>query len=144
MADCRRVLSAFVNGTGPAAQGIQGLWIGAGLDAWDSVPPPPPTGTETVLVDPNPFLVPVAAMTLEFLSPTNTVSATPTNRLQISIPIGPGQPPWPDGNHATGNLREFGLAAQLGGNLVLLNYVIHPVIAKDPASTLDRTIWLEF
>lgn len=142
--DCRRLLAAFVHGPPAAALGIQGLLLGAGLAAWDSAPPPPPSGNETTLVDPNPFLVPAAGMTFDFLTPTNAVSPSATNRLQLGIPIGPGMPSWPDGDHATANLREFGLVGQLDGSPVLLNYVIHPVIAKDPTSTLDRTIWLVF
>jgi hypothetical protein len=53
-------------------------------------------------------------------------------------------PNWPDANHPTSTLREFGLAAQLNGVTVLINYRTHPAIAKDPASTLERTVWLVF
>jgi len=41
-------------------------------------------------------------------------------------------------------LREFGLIASLDGVPVLINYRTHPAIAKDPVSTLERTIWLVF
>jgi hypothetical protein len=53
-------------------------------------------------------------------------------------------PPWPDANHPTSTLREFGLVASLGGSDVLVNYRIHTAIAKDPTSSLVRTIWLVF
>jgi hypothetical protein len=46
--------------------------------------------------------------------------------------------------HSAPTLREFGLVATLNGSEVLLNYRTHPAIAKDPVSTLDRTIWLVF
>ena len=72
------------------------------------------------------------------------MSAAPTNRLQIQATLGPSVPNWPDANHVSGNLREFGLIASLDGTTVLVNYVTHPVIAKDPASTLQRTVWLTF
>jgi len=141
--DFRRLLAALIRGK-PAATGLLGLKVGAGLAAWDDTGPPPGTSGQTALVDPNPFTVTGAAVTTDFLT-GGTVSATPTNRLQVQVTLGPGSPPWPDGaNHVSGNLREFGLAATLDGQTVLLNYVTHPVIAKDPASTLLRTVWLTF
>ena len=141
LVDCRRVLSAFMRGD--VALGIQGLAVGAGLAAWDAVPPAPPAGNENALVDPNPFTVPPAALAFTYLN-GNVPSVAPTNRLQIVATLGPNVPPWPDVNHVAGNLREFGLVADLGGAPVLVNMVRHPVIAKDPLSTLERTIWLVF
>ncbi len=141
LVDCRRLLAAFMGGGG--ALGIQGLALGAGLAVWDAVPPAPPAGNEVALVDPNPTVVPPAALAFTFLN-GNVPSVAPTNRLQVVVTIGPGVPAWPDANHAAANLREFGLVAQLGGADVLVNMVRHPVIAKDPLSTLTRTIWLVF
>ena len=141
LVDCRRLLAAFMSGG--AAQGIRGLAVGAGLAAWDAVPPPAPAGNEAALVDPNPFTVPSAALAFTFLA-GNVPSVAPTNRLQVVVTLGPGVPAWPDANHAAANLREFGLVARLGGADVLVNMVRHPVIAKDPLSTLTRTIWLVF
>jgi hypothetical protein len=140
--DFRRLLAAFAGGSPPAA-GIQGLWVGAGAAAWDAVPPPPPDGTETALTDPNPFLVPLSDFAFDFLD-GGSVTAQTTNRLQMVVTLGPGTPSWPDAGHASGNLREFGLVGRLDGLPVLLNCVRHPVIAKDPLSTLERTIWLVF
>ncbi|WP_432949924.1 hypothetical protein ACQPXM_17740 [Kribbella sp. CA-253562] len=140
--DCRKLLAALVRGA-PAATGITGLRVGAGLAAWDASGPPTATSGTTRLVDPNPFTAGPAALRMDFLTAA-TVSATPTNRLQIHVTLGPNLPSWPDGNHPVSSLREFGLAATLDGAPVLLNYVTHPVIAKDPASTLQRTIWLTF
>ncbi len=141
LADCRRLLAAFMRSGG--ALGVQGLAVGAGLQAWDAAPPAPPAGNEVALTDPNAFTVPAGALTFTYLS-GNVPSVAPTNRLQIVATLGPNVPPWPDANHAAGNLREFGLVAQLGGAPVLVNMVRHPVIAKDPLSTLERTIWLVF
>lgn len=146
--DCRRLLAAFMRG-GPDTNGLLGLRVGAGLDAWDTTGPPPATSGQTALVDPNPFTLeyhpgaPGNTVTIDFLD-GGTVSGTPTNRLQIQANLGTQQPNWPDNNHPTSNLREFGLVAQLGTATILINYVTHPVIAKDPASTLERTIWLTF
>jgi hypothetical protein len=142
--DCRRLLAAFMRGAPASALGIQGLRVGAGLAAWDQ-PPGAPTPDPSVLAmaDANPFTVPRTSLQFDFLSGA-VVSASPTNRLQIKASLGPNVPPWPDANHASGTLREFGLVGELGGTPVLLNYVIHPAIAKDPSSTLERTIWLVF
>jgi hypothetical protein len=142
VADCRRMLAGFMFG-GSVSLGIQGLRVGQGSDSWDQTSPPAPTSAQVALVDPNPFLVPMSALQIDFLDGA-TVAATPTNRLQIKVTLGPNVPPWPDGNHASGNLREFGLVGQLKGKEALINYVTHPVIVKDPASTLTRTIWLVF
>lgn len=143
VADCRRLIAGALHGPPTTATAIEGLLVGAGADVWDASAPPQPKGTETKLVDPNPFLAQGATVQIDFLE-GGTVVASPTNRLQIKVILGPNLPNWPDPNHVTGNLREFGLAARLNGNRVLLNYVTHPVIAKDPASTLERTIWLVF
>jgi hypothetical protein len=144
--DCRRLLAGFMRGTPTGALGIRGLQVGAGLTAWDQPPgPPPPTAGQVALVDPHPFTVPVANLQIDFLNlTTDSVSATPTNRLQIVAKLSAGVPSWPDANHATSTLREFGLVGQLNGATVLINYVTHPAIVKDPTSTLERTIWLVF
>jgi len=141
--NCHVLLASFIRGA-PAASGIAGLAVGAGLAAWDSPPgPPDPSPTQTALVDPNPFLVLPASLKIDFLN-GGAVSAAPTGKLQIVATLGPGVPTWPDANHATITLREFGLVATLGGVQVLLNYRTHPAIVKDPTSTLTRTIWLVF
>jgi hypothetical protein len=142
VADCLRLLAGLVSGNG-GALAIQGLLVGQGNAAWDLGSPPAPTPGQTALVDPNPFLVPPAALEIDFLDGAN-VTATPTNRLQIKATLGPNMPTWPDANHVSGNLREFGLVARLAGQPTLINYVTHPVIVKDPVSTLTRTIWLVF
>jgi hypothetical protein len=142
VADCRRLLAAFTLGL-VNTDGIIGLQIGAGLASWDTGGTPPATSAQTQLVDLNPFTVPLATLQIDFLS-AGVVSATPTDRVQVHATIGPGLPPWPDLNHSSLDLREFGLVGSLGGATVLMDYVTHPVIVKDPTSTLDRTIWLQF
>ena len=139
--DCRRLLASLLGGA--PAMGIQGLAVGAGLAAWDAGGTPPASPAQTALEDPSPFLVPVGDLTIDFID-AGVVSAVPTNRLQIVASLGAGEPPWPDGNHVSSSLREFGLVAELDGSPALVNYVTHPVIHKDPTSTLERTIWLVF
>jgi hypothetical protein len=138
----RNLLATFVGGVSPTV-GIQGLRVGQGVDAWDTTGPPAPTPAQTALVDPNPYLAPKAALQINYLS-GGSVSTSPTNRLQIVATLGPNMPSWPDPNHVAANLREFGLVGTLNGVETLMNYVTHPVIVKDPSSTLTRTIWLVF
>jgi hypothetical protein len=144
--NCRRLLATFMHNV-PATIGIKGLLVGAGLAAWDVTPPPAPVPGTTQLVDLNPFLVPIANLGIAYLDAASNVTATPTNRIQIIATL-PGlptpMPPWPNGTHPTGTLREFGLVGTLNGTDVLINYRVHTAIAKDPTSTLVRTIWLTF
>lgn len=140
--DCRRLLASFMRGT-PTANGLIGLQVGVGSDGWDASGTPASTSAQVKLVDPNPYLLDASKLQISFLD-GSTITSTPTNKLQIQANLGAQMPNWPDGNHPTGNLREFGLVARLDGATVLINYVTHPIIAKDPASTLERTIWLTF
>jgi hypothetical protein len=141
--DCRRLLAGFMRGAPTTVSGIAGIKVGAGLATWDQTGTPPPSAATTALVDPNPLVVPVASLTLNYLTGAN-VSGLPTNRLQIVATLAPGVPPWPDAHHVDATLREFGLFGRLDGADVLIDYVAHPAIIKDPASTLDRTVWLIF
>lgn len=141
--DCRRLLASFLRGA-PTSSGLVGLEVGAGRPQWDTAGTPTASGSQATLEDEHPFTVPVANLKIDFLAAETTVSAAPTTRLQVQADLGPHVPPWPDADHDLTNLREFGLVAELGGQRVLINYVTHPVIAKDPESTLQRTIWLTF
>jgi hypothetical protein len=145
--NCRRVLASFMAGN-PLAIGIVGLRLGAGLEQWDVTPPGPSEPNRTALVDGEPYTVAKGDLKLDFLEggiPTGD-PAVPTNRLQIFARLGPHIPDWgvTGTSHLTSSLREFGLVGSLNGEVVLLNYVVHPVITKDPESTLERTIWLVF
>ena len=145
VADCRRLLAAYVRGAPTTTEAVFGLAVGAGLPAWDASGPPQPSPDQAALVDPHPHLVPRAQLQLDYINPANgTVSAQPTGTLQLKAVLGPGVPAWPDVDHPTSTLREFGLVSRLNGTQVLINYRTHPAIAKDPASTLERTIWLVF
>lgn len=146
VADCRVLLATFMRGD-PATSGITGLQVGAGLAAWDLIGPPPATPGQPKLVDPSPATVLPANFQVSFLSGGAEV-LTPTSRIQVKATFQAGDlnPPWPNATHPASNLREFGLVGAIAGNPdpVLINYVTHPVIALDPASTLERTIWLQF
>lgn len=143
--DCRRLLAGFMHGTPTGAFGIQGLQVGQGSDAWDQSGPPPVSENQVSLVDPFPATVPRDALNINYLDPGDgSVADAPTSRLQIVATIGPHVPNWPDAHHPTLTLREFGLVGTLDAATVLINYVRHQAIVKDPTSTLERTIWLAF
>ncbi len=136
---CRLLLAAFLRGDG--ALGIQSLRLGRGLAEWDQTPPPPPARGDQQLVDPTPFVVPLAAEDIVYLDVVGEPTAGPTHRLGISVTLAPGQPPPPDGETAY-PLREFGLFGDLGGEDFMINYVRHPVIHKQAGDTLERTLEL--
>jgi hypothetical protein len=156
--DCRKLLAAFIR-SGPAgpppssppanpyAQGILGIRVGAGSDSWDNTTTTA-SPSDTALTDTNYYTLSRTDpdFKIDFLDTnTSAVVSTATTKLQIVAKFGPNKPNWPDGGpHPTGTLREFGLYGQIEGTQVLINYVRHPAIAKDPQSTLERTIWLNF
>ncbi|MFI6289868.1 hypothetical protein ACIBCM_34920 [Streptomyces sp. NPDC051018] len=143
VADCKRLLCGFVQGR-TTTHGITGLRVGQGHDTWDRPPGPPTTlPSDTALADQNPFTVPAASLRIDYVVGTDVVD-TPTNQLQIVATLGPDEPPWPDADHPNRTLREFGLVGTLGTDTVLIDYVIHPAIPRDPESTLKRTIRLVF
>lgn len=185
VAGCKRMLATVMSGTVADGDfeviypGIQGLRVGAGNPDWDRQPAPAVDAGQQTLFDPNSYLLPREAMTIDFLNDDGSVATRPTNRLRIVARLGPRQPDWPEasgGPHKTGTLREFALIGKwkkkappagppsdnpppdnqaAGGQVtdgaaaaaeeeVLLNYVIHPALTKDPNSTLERTLFLVF
>lgn len=139
----KKVLAGFLHGPATTVQRIISLRVGAGDPAWDAIAVPVPSSATVSLVDLHPY--DHTTLIFEYLDPaSDTVVAAPTNKLQIRAQLGPHMPNWPDVNHTTGTLREYGLVARLNGVDTLINYRIHAAIAKDPTSTLERTIWLVF
>jgi hypothetical protein len=138
----RVLLAAFVRNEATVL-GIRALQVGRGDPAWDTQPLPAPDPNTTVkLTDNAPFVVPLANLTMQYLNAADAVVATPTNRVQITAKLGPGQPtpatdpPFP--------LREFGLFGQLNGVPQMIDYVRHPLIQKAGALTLERKVRLVF
>lgn len=141
----RTLLSAFLHGAPTTVASIVALRVGEGDAAWDANGTPPPSASTTHLVDAHPYDHLAASLQFDYVNPADdTVSAVPTTKLQVKAALGPHQPAWPDANHATSTLREYGLVGRLNGTDVLVNYRTHAAIAKDPTSTLERTIWLVF
>ncbi|MFC0597825.1 hypothetical protein [Streptomyces palmae] len=144
VADCRRLLCGFMHSGDTQTRGITGLQLGQGQDSWDRPPGPPlALPSDTKLADPAPYTVEASSLQIDYLSGPDVVDA-PTNQLQIVATLGPNVPPWPDGTHVDRTLREFALVGSLGTQTVLIDYVIHPAIPRDPESTLKRTIRLVF
>jgi hypothetical protein len=136
----RVLLAAFLRNDANVL-GIQSLKVGRGDPAWDLTPPPAADpATTTALVDPSPFSIPVANLTLQYLNSAEGVQVAATNRLEITATLGPNQPvvigapPFP--------LREFGLFGSLGGTPFMIDYIRHPLIEKDGAVTLERKVRL--
>src|SRR5439155_23262084 len=137
---CRILLAAFLRND--TALGIRSMQMGRGDAGWDAMasPPPPSAATTVQLVDPAPFTIPVANLTLQYLNDVDGVVATATNRVQIVATLGPNQPT------AIGApsfpLREFGLFGDLNGTPFMIDYIRHPLIEKDGAVTLERRVRL--
>ena len=136
---CRTLLSSFLKND--TAIGIRALQVGRGDPSWDTTPPPlPDPNTLNALTDATPFELPVAQLTLEYLDSSDSVIATPSNRLQITATLGPNVPPTPNPYP----LREFALFGQLGGVRQMIDYIRHPLIQKDATTTLERKVRLIF
>jgi len=140
---CRSLLAAFMRGD-PPSSGIQFLAVGKGLEAWDSLASPtPPASSDEQLEDSSPFPITVDSTMIEYLDAAGNTSTGATNRVQVTVTMGPGTPPI-DPAETTYPLREFGLFGSLNGVDYMIDYVRHPVIHKQADDTLVRTIRLVF
>jgi hypothetical protein len=139
---CRVLLASFMKNDA-TAKGIQSLKIGRGDLSWDNLvqlPKPDPNVLDS-LVDNAPFVMSLNLLKLEYIDPTNNdLSAKPTNRLQVTAVLGPGQPAAPD----PFPLREFGLFGEMNNTEFMIDYVRHPLIEKDALMTLERKLRLAF
>ena len=135
----RQLLAGFMKNEA-TAHGIQVMKIGRGQASWDTTPPPAPDPKAiTQLVDPTPFIVPGANVTLTYLTDLDVPTPSVTNRLQITAVLGPGQP-----SAASYPMREFGLFGQLNGADFMIDYIRHPLIEKDGLVTMERKVRLIF
>jgi hypothetical protein len=157
----RRVLASFAHGVNPPplapgtppsiALGIEEVRFGRGDPAWDAAGLPTLVSSRDRLEDttlplpiggliavprflPPPPNNPNPDFQIRFLA-NSAASPTETNVVEIvaTLPPGPAM-----------TLREFGVVGKLDGNPVLLNYVAHQAIVKDPTTTLTRTIRFVF
>jgi len=137
---CRMLLASFMKGD--AADGVQMLKVGRGLTQWDDGPEPP-VNTAEQLTDPSPFTILVEPSQMVYLDAGGAPVAGPTHCLEITVTLGPGVPPL-GGGETSYPLREFGLFGLFGSEEYMIDYVRHPVIHKQAADTIERTIRLIF
>jgi hypothetical protein len=137
---CRELLAAFM--LGAPSQGIQHLDLGRGQAIWDSVPPAAPTAGTQALQDASPVVVALADLQIDYLTPAGVPSAQLSNRIQITLTLGPGS--LPIVGDETFPLREFALFGTLNGSDYMIDYVRHPVMNIAANDTLTRRIRLVF
>lgn len=143
---CRVLLSGFMKND--TSQGLQKLYVGEGLEAWDDewddtpAPAPAPVAVNKLENAYTPGIT-VKQADIDYLDESDKPVLTPTNRIQVKVKLEPGYPP-PKLPLQTYPLREFGLFAAFGGAEIMINCIRHPVIHKDAASTLYRIVRLYF
>jgi hypothetical protein len=139
--NCSRLLAALMKGEA----GIQGLryWaVGQGERRWDATLPNPQLASTQLTSEL--VRLPLSAEQITYIDSQNAPSATPTNRLQVTVDI--------DGSTLVSSgfqpLREFGLfggdATETANSGLMINQVIHPRIDIAPDMTLSRTLHLTF
>ena len=113
--------------------------VGAGSDTWSDLAPPSPSTSDTQLFAET-YRKAITAGDVEFLDISNVVSATPTNKIEITVTF--------DETEANGPLREFGifggLASGVANSGLMVNHKIHPLIYKTNALQLERVLRLTF
>lgn len=116
-----------------------GYWaIGSGQASWDtSLQNPTASGTKLVTEFAR-KAIPASAIT--FLTSSDTVSSTVTNRLQITLTF--------EESEANGSWREFGI---FGGNAtatkdsgIMINHKTHSIIPKSNSMRIERQIRFTF
>lgn len=114
--------------------------VGVGQNDWAIDNPPSPSATDSQLSQET-YRKSISASDIVYLNTDNTVSETPTNKIQITVIF--------DETEANGvPLMEFGI---FGGNAtstansgVMINHKTHPVIYKTSALKLERILRLTF
>jgi hypothetical protein len=114
--------------------------VGSGNEAWPSDTPGSPAATDSQLVTETFRKAIVPATDIVFLDGSNNVSATPTNKIQVTVTFLEEE--------ANGALMEFGI---FGGNAtgtansgVMINHKTHPLIYKTNVLQLQRILRLTF
>ncbi len=141
---CRILLASFMMNENPL--GIQQVKIGKGDAAWDETQPAAADpATTTDLVDTDPFIIPVADLTLEYLQPNGEPVTNPdqkTKYVQVTMQLDPGEPP--PVSDSVYPMREFGLFGELNGEEYMLDYIVHPLIEKHKLASMERKVRLLF
>ena len=132
---CRTLIARLMKGD---AGGITYWAVGAGDVSWDTALPTP-TESDTKLFN-EIYRKAVVAGDKVYIDATNAVSATPTNRLQVSVTFYEGD--------FTGTIREMGLyggdATATKDSGFMVNRRIHSKVVKDADTRLERLIRMTF
>lgn len=137
--NCYKLIASLMGGmTGYA--GISYWENGTGLSSWDSSPVEP-DATDSGLVTPLAGArKEIQASDVNWLNADNSISLTPTNRIQIHVVF--------ESTESNGSLREFGLfggdATTVSNSGIMINHKIHPELVKQNTQTLERTLRLTF
>lgn len=126
-----------------AQAGYAGLtyWaVGSGSSGWSNTSPPSPTVSDSSLLAETFRKAIVPATDIVFLDGSDNVTASVTNKIQITVTFLE--------NEANGELREFAL---FGGNAtssantgIMVNRKIHPLIYKTSGMKIQRVIKIIF
>jgi hypothetical protein len=139
---CRNLLAAFIKGE--TALGIQRIDLGRGDSLWDSSIYTSPPASTSSLVDSGfvSILASTADMSIEFIDPTGAVTATPSNRIEVTVNVNGTSLPLSTGEIFP--LREFALMGRHDSTDFMIDYVRHPVINIVSGDVLVRKIRLTF
>jgi len=139
---CRTLLASFMKGD--AVTGVQYIALGRGETIWDDLPYEAPSASTFELVDVSPETILASSpdMTVDFVDNLGVVTATPGQRIMVSVAIvGSSLPIVGD---ETFPLREFALFGQIGIDDYMIDYVRHPVMNIGIGDTLERSVQLNF
>lgn len=133
---CSTLIAGLMKGV---LSGVQYFAVGSGSSSWNNASLPSPAAGDTKLLNET-YRKAITANDIKFIDANNAESATPTNRLQISVTF--------EESEANGELRELGL---FGGNAsstknsgYMLNRKIHSLIYKTSGMKLERIIRFTF
>lgn len=122
--------------------GYQGLlyWaVGSGLGSWSDNAPPNPLDTDSRLENET-YRKAIALSDIVFIDDSNNVSASPTNRLQVTVTFTDAE--------ANGKIMEFGLfagnATAAANSGIMVNHKTHNAIQKTNLIQLEYMIRLTF
>lgn len=147
--EVREFRNTIVNGIGKLVacllkaqagyKGIQYWAVGSGSEGWDNVNPPVALATDTGCTNEiGRKAIPTSAIV--FLDTNNNVTATPTNKIQITVTFGE--------NDCNGTWREFAI---FGGNAtttrnsgIAINHKTHAILVKTNTMVVERQIRFTF
>lgn len=112
---------------------------GTGNSSWQDSNLPSPSLSDVALLAPL-YRKAVVAGNMKFIDENNAESATPTNRIEVTVIF--------DSDESNGNLRELALfggdaTADLGSG-IMINRKIHPMIPKSVGVQLQRVLRFTF